>query len=69
METDKPHRRKGGFVATLKAVFWSFFGVRKRADYENDAATLNPVYVIVAGLIGAAIFIGLIMLAVSFAVS
>mgnify|MGYP000905542110 FL=1 len=69
METDKPHLRKASFLATMKAVFWSFFGVRKRKDYESDAANLNPVHVIVAGLIGVAIFIGLIMLAVRFAVS
>ena len=66
---DKPHQRKASFGATMKAVFWSFFGVRKRSDYEKDAANLNPVHVIVAGLIGAAIFIGLIMLAVRFAVA
>ncbi|MGG7603861.1 DUF2970 domain-containing protein [Massilia sp. BKSP1R2A-1] len=64
-----PHQRKGSFRASMKAVFWSFFGVRKRSDYEKDAANLNPVHVIIAGLIGAAIFIGLIMLAVRFAVS
>jgi len=69
METDKPHQRKANFLATMKAVFWSFFGVRKRKDYESDAANLNPVHVIVAGLIGVAIFIGLIMLAVRVAVS
>ncbi|RZA34611.1 MAG: DUF2970 domain-containing protein [Lysobacteraceae bacterium] len=63
------HKRKGGFLATMKAVFWSFFGVRKRRDYEQDAASLNPVHVIIAGLIGAAIFIGLLILAVRFAVS
>lgn len=70
---DKPqpkvHQRRGGFLATMKAVFWSFFGVRKRSDYEQDAANLNPVHVIIAGLIGVAIFIGLLMLAVRFAVS
>ena len=66
---DKPHHRKGSFLASMKAVFWSFFGVRKRSDYEKDAANLNPVHVIIAGLIGAVIFIGLIMLAVRFAVS
>lgn len=64
-----PHRRKASFLATMKAVFWSFFGVRKRRDYEHDAASLNPVHVIIAGLIGAAMFIGLIVLAVRFAVS
>lgn len=67
--TDKPHRRKGSFLATMKAVLWSFFGVRKRKDYESDAANLNPVHVIVAALIGVAIFIGLLMLAVRMAVS
>ena len=40
-----------------RAVFWSFFGVRKSADYDRDAVLLTPVQVIVAGLIGAAIFI------------
>lgn len=69
METDKPHLRKASFLATMKAVCWSFFGVRKRKDYESDAANLNPVHVIIAGLIGVAIFIGLIMLAVQVAVS
>lgn len=63
------HKRPASFLATMKAVFWSFFGVRKRSDYEHDAANLNPVHVIVAGLIGVAIFIGLLMLAVRFAVS
>ena len=67
--TDKPHQRKGSFLATMKAVLWSFFGVRKRKDYESDAANLNPVHVIVAALIGVVIFIGLLMLAVRLAVS
>ncbi len=41
----------------FKAVFWSFFGVRKRSDYERDAARLNPVHVIVAGLLCALVFV------------
>ena len=62
-------RRKASFGATMKAVFWSFFGIRKRADYEKDAASLNPVHVIIAGLIGVAVFIGVLVLLVRFAVS
>jgi hypothetical protein len=50
-------QRKASFIATMKAVFWSFFGVRKKSDYESDAAQLNPVHVIIAGLIGAVLFI------------
>jgi hypothetical protein len=57
-------RRKMSFGATMKAVFWSFFGVRKRSDYEKDAAQLNPVHVIIAGIIGALIFIAVLILIV-----
>jgi len=39
------------------AVFWSFFGVRKRSDYDADSQSLTPVQVIIAGLIGAAVFV------------
>lgn len=50
-------KRKASFGATMKAVLWSFFGVRKKSGYEQDAAQLNPVHVIIAGIIGALIFI------------
>lgn len=62
-------QRKSSFGASMKAVFWSFFGVRKRRDYEHDAANLNPLHVILAALVGVAIFIGVLVLAVRFAVS
>jgi hypothetical protein len=57
------------FLASMKAVFWSFFGVRKRRDYEHDAANLNPFHVIVAALLGVAIFIGVLLLLVRMAVA
>ncbi len=62
-------QRKMSFGATMKAVFWSFFGVRKRRDYEKDAAQLNPVYVIIAGLVGAALFIAVLIFIVRMVVA
>ena len=56
--------RKPSFVATMKAVFWSFFGVRKKSDYEADTQQLNPVHVIIAGIIGAALFVLVLVLIV-----
>jgi hypothetical protein len=41
----------------FKAVFWSFFGVRRRADYESDAQRLKPQHVIAAGVISAVVFV------------
>lgn len=62
-------RRKASFLATAKAVFWSFFGVRKKSDYESDAAQLNPVHVLIAGVIGAAIFVGILIVIVKIVVA
>ncbi len=57
-------RSHATFRQTASAVFWSFFGVRKKSDHERDAAGLNPVHVVVAGLIGALIFILILILIV-----
>ena len=45
------------FVQTVRAVAWSFVGLRKGAGYQQDVQKLNPVHVIVAGLMGAALFV------------
>jgi len=50
-------QRKISFGATVRAVLWSFFGVRKKSDYDEDVQNLNPVHVIVAGIIAAALFV------------
>jgi hypothetical protein len=49
--------RPASFGQTMKAVAWSFFGVRQRAGYEQDVQRLNPVHVIIAGLVAAVLFI------------
>ncbi|MHB1352095.1 MAG: DUF2970 domain-containing protein [Thiobacillus sp.] len=46
-----------GKLKVALAVFWSFFGVRKRRDYDADAQDLTPSQVVIAGLIGAAVFV------------
>jgi len=41
----------------FKAVFWGFFGVRRRSDYEADTQSLRPRDVIVAGLVSAVVLV------------
>ena len=53
-------------LQVAKAVFWSFFGIRRRAEYEKDAVRIKPVQVIVAGIIGAIIFVLTLVLLVHF---
>lgn len=62
--------RKRSFGATLVAVAWSFIGLRRKSDFDNDAAgAMRPAYVIAAGLIGTALFIGALLLAVKVALA
>jgi hypothetical protein len=68
-ELKEAARRKASFGATMKAVFWSFFGIRKRSDYERDSSNLNPLHVVVAGVLGAALFILVLVMVVKFAVA
>ena len=67
-ESHEPGRGKMSFPATLKAIAWSFIGLRRKSDYERDVTGLNPVYVLIAGLIGVAVFIGILVLIVNLVV-
>ncbi|QGZ60470.1 DUF2970 domain-containing protein [Paraburkholderia acidisoli] len=63
-DAQRPPAKKGGVLQVMKAVAWSFLGVRKRADLEADAAQLHPAHLIIAGLVGAALFIVVLLLIV-----
>jgi hypothetical protein len=49
--------RPASVLQTLRAVAWSFFGVRRSADHAQDVQKLNPVHVVIAGVVSAALFV------------
>ena len=53
-------------LRALKTVFWSFFGVRKRTDNRDDFTGVTPVQIIIAGVIGAVIFVTTLITLVRF---
>lgn len=61
-------QRPLSFAQTVKAVAWSFVGLRKGASYRQDVQKLNPVHVIAAGLIGALLFVLMLVLLVRWVV-
>ena len=46
---------KASLLQTLRAVAWSFFGIRKGSEYREDASRLNPVHVVIAGVAAAGV--------------
>jgi hypothetical protein len=49
------------FGSAFRAVFWGFFGIRKRGEYEKDMQRLKPQHVIAAGLVAALAFVLLLL--------
>lgn len=65
-EDSRPHVKSPLRIA--KAVFWSFFGIRKTVALEDDAAHITPAQAIIGGIVGAALFVA-ILIAVVIAVT
>ena len=61
--------RKATPLQVAKAVLSAFIGIRKRAGHERDVVTITPLQVVVAGVIGAAIFVLSLVLLVRFVTS
>ena len=53
-------------LQVIRAVLWSFIGIRKKSGYEDDVAKIKPAQVIIAGIIGAAVFVGSLVVLVKF---
>jgi len=44
-------------LGTVKAVAWSFVGIRKNSEYQKDLASLNPLHIIVVALVAVALLV------------
>ncbi len=63
---EKQPAPKASPLRVFKTVFWSFLGVRRRADNQDDFAGVTPVQIIIAGVIGAVIFVTTLVTLVRF---
>jgi hypothetical protein len=50
---------------TIKTVAWSFLGIRKHSEFQNDLGRVNPFHIIAVALIGVALFVGGLVLLVN----
>ncbi|MES3004410.1 MAG: DUF2970 domain-containing protein [Pseudomonadota bacterium] len=59
---------KTSLLRTIKAVAWSFVGIRQNSEYERDQGRLNPFHIIAVALVGVALFVGALVLLVNWVV-
>ena len=61
--------KKSTFMQSMIAVLWAFLGVRKKSGLQEDVASISFVHIIIAGVVGALIFMGVLLLIVKAVVS
>ncbi len=63
MTTPEMPVSKTSWLRTIQAVLWSFVGLRKNADYQQDLEKLNPFHIVGVAIVAALLFVlGLIAL-------
>lgn len=59
---ETPRAVKRPFLRSIVAVLWSFIGIRKDSEFQEDLAHITPLNVLGVGLVGGMLFvIGLIV--------
>jgi Protein of unknown function (DUF2970) len=63
VDAEPPSRTPGSasLFQVASAVFWSFFGIRKGKDMQHDAVRLQPLQVVIVGLLSALVFVLLLV--------
>lgn len=56
-EARGPQQTPVSFWRSVKLVAWSFLGIRSKSGYQQDLEKVNPVHVMVVGLVGVLILV------------
>ncbi len=64
-----PVRDKGSLLRTVRAVAWSFIGIRKKSGFQDDLAKLNPLHVVAVAIVGVIVLIAGLMMLVNWVVA
>ena len=50
-------KQKSSLLRTVKAVAWSFIGLRKVSEFQEDVKQLNPLHIVAVGIAGAVVLV------------
>jgi len=61
--------KSSSLLHSVKLVAWSFLGIRSRTGYQEDLARVNPMHVVVVGLVGALLLVLVLIMLATWVVS
>ena len=56
-ETPQETQRHYSFLQTMRAVAWGMLGIRKGKGHNEDFSRLNPLHLILGGLLATLVFV------------
>jgi amino acid transporter len=68
---DKPPvlQAKSSVWRSIKLVAWSFLGIRSNAEYQQDLAKVNPLHVVLVGIVGTLLLVVSLVVLVNWVVA
>ena len=57
MTDQQPPVRKGSLWRSIVAVAWSFLGIRKSSEFQEDIANITPLHILGVGLVVGLLFV------------
>lgn len=61
--------KKSTLVRTFTAVLWSFFGIRKSSEFQEDIARITPLHILIVGVVLGLMFVALLISLVNWVVA
>ncbi len=67
--TPKTKPGQSDFLRSIKLVAWSFLGIRSRNGYQQDLARVNPLHVVLVGVVAALLLVVSLIVLVNWVVA
>jgi hypothetical protein len=68
-ETGLSSQPPASFWRSVKLVAWSLLGIRSKSGYQQDLAKVNPLHVVVVGLVSVLLLVATLIGLVTWVVS
>ena len=66
---DEENRKPPSLARAFKTVAWSFLGIRKKSEYQEDLARVSPFHIIGVGIFCLLVFVLLLVVVAKWAAS
>ncbi len=68
MQDKTANEEKASIFQVIRMVLWTMIGIRAQKGYQEDIAKIKPKQAIIAGIIGAIIFVLTVLMLVNLAI-